>query len=103
MKRKVSNILAACCLILGSFFAIYVGGWVLLIKPIHTLITSFSKGSLDMNILIWSIIKIAFSMTFAGFVWCVGYVGYNHFIGSEDPDWEAIERERKKKEEESDS
>lgn len=107
MKKKISKILALVCLILGSFFALYVGGWLLLVRPICTVLSRFSDGTLDMSTLVWSIVKIAFSMTFAGLVWCVGYVGYNHFIGTEDPDWEAIERERgikkEQKEESSDS
>ena len=44
-----------------------------------------------------SIIKIAFSTTFGGLVWCIGYIGYNHFKGTEDPDWEAIEERWRQK------
>ena len=52
---------------------------------------AFSNDSLTLTLLLKSIIKIAFSTTFAGLVWCIGYIGYNHFKGTEDPDWAAIE------------
>lgn len=103
MKKRVKKILSIICLILGSFFSLYVGAWLMLIKPIHFLITSFSGGTLEMKDLIACIIKIAFSTTFAGLVWCVGYIGYNHFIGTEDPDWEQLEAKYKGKEKDSDS
>lgn len=63
----------------------------MLIKPIHMLMDAFSNDSLTLTLLLKSIIKIAFSTTFAGLVWCIGYIGYNHFKGTEDPDWAAIE------------
>ena len=74
MKKKCDKLLGILCYALGILAALYVGGWLMLIKPIHK-----------------SIIKIAFSTTFAGLVWCIGYIGYNFFKGNEDPDWAAIE------------
>lgn len=103
MKKKINKVLAVGCLVLGTFFSLYVGGWLMLIKPIHLLITSYNSKTLELNVLIFNILKVAFSTTFAGLVWCVGYVGFNHFIGTEDPDWAQIERERGRKEEEIDS
>ena len=92
MKKKVSHILGVLCYALGIFFALYVGGWLMLIKPIHVRLWKlFSNDSLTLTLLLKSIIKIAFSTTFAGLVWCIGYIGYNHFKGTEDPDWAAIE------------
>lgn len=91
MKKKVSQILGVLCYALGIFFALYVGGWLMLIKPIHMLMDAFANNSLTLSLLLKSIIKIAFSTTFAGLVWCIGYIGYNHFKGTEDPDWAAIE------------
>ena len=91
MKKKVSHILGVLCYALGIFFALYVGGWLMLIKPIHMLMDAFSNDSLTLTLLLKSIIKVAFSTTFAGLVWCIGYIGYNHFKGTEDPDWAAIE------------
>ena len=63
----------------------------MLIKPIHVIIIAFGNDMLTLPLLPKSIIKIAFSTTFAGLVWCIGYIGYNFFKGNEDPDWAAIE------------
>ena len=46
MKKKVSHILGVLCYALGIFFALYVGGWLMLIKPIHMLMDAFSNDSL---------------------------------------------------------
>jgi hypothetical protein len=40
------------------------------------------------------VIKILFSTTITGLIWCLGYIAYNYFKGNEDPDWDAIEEER---------
>ena len=29
----------------------------------------------------------------AGLIWCIGYIAYNHFKGTQDPDWETMEKE----------
>ena len=92
--KKIRKALAILCLVAGGVLSIYVGGYLMLFRPIQTLISTFNEGTMTLHLLIVAIVKIALSATFAGFVWCVGYVGYNHFIGTEDPDWEAIERER---------
>ena len=87
------------CYIMGVFCSLYVGGWMLLIQPIRKLLDAFSAGTLTFTMLVASIIQIALSTTFAGLVWCIGYIGYNFFKGTEDPDWEALEkkwRERNK-------
>lgn len=97
MKKKCNKILGMLCYAAGIFFALYVGGWLMLIKPIHTIMIAFGAGSLTLSLLLKSIIKIAFSTTFGGLVWCIGYIGYNHFKGTEDPDWEAIEERWRQK------
>ena len=37
----------------------------------------------------------AMMTTLAGLIWCIGYIGYNHFKGTEDPDWEVLEEQRR--------
>lgn len=97
MKKKWSIILGVICYSLGIFCSIYVGGWLMLIKPIRGLLFAFSMKTLTFKFLVVSIIKIAFSTTFGGLVWCIGYIGYNFFKGTEDPDWNAIEEKFKSK------
>ena len=91
MKKFWRTILGRICYILGVFFALYVGGWLMLICPIKNLLDAFSTGTLTGPMLITNIIIIALSTTFAGLVWCIGYIGYNFFKGTEDPDWNELE------------
>ena len=91
MKKKCDKLLGILCYALGILAALYVGGYLMLIKPIHVIIIAFGNDMLTLPLLLKSIIKIAFSTTFAGLVWCIGYIGYNLFKGNEDPDWAAIE------------
>ena len=91
MKKKCDKLLGILCYALGILAALYVGGYLMLIKPIHVIIIAFGNDMLTLPLLLKSIIKIAFSTTFAGLVWCIGYIGYNFFKGNEDPDWAAIE------------
>ena len=91
MKKKWSMVLGVICYTLGIFCSIYVGGWLMLIKPIRGLLLAYTMKTLTFRFLVTSIIKIAFSTTFGGLVWCIGYIGYNFFRGTEDPDWNAIE------------
>lgn len=82
MKKKCNKLLGLLCYALGILAALYVGGYLMLI---------IGNDMLTLPLLLKSIIKIAFSTTFAGLVWCIGYIGYNFFKGNEDPDWAAIE------------
>lgn len=97
MKKKWSMILGVICYALGIFCSIYVGGWLMLIKPIQGLLTAYTMKTLTFTFLLKSIVKIAFSSTFGGLVWCIGYIGYNFFRGTDDPDWNAIEEKFKTK------
>ena len=81
MKKKCDKLLGILCYALGILAALYVGGYLMLIKPIHVIIIAFGNDMLT----------LPFSTTFAGLVWCIGYIGYNFFKGNEDPDWAAIE------------
>lgn len=90
MKKKFQMFMAMVCYAFGIVSSVYVGGWMMLILPVQRLLGAYSAGMLSLSLVIVSAIKIFLSLTVAGFFWCVGYVGYNHFIGTEDPDWEAI-------------
>ena len=66
MKKKCDKLLGILCYALGILAALYVGGWLMLIKPIHVIIIAFGNDMLTLPLLLKSIIKIAFSTTFAG-------------------------------------
>ena len=90
--KKWSKLLGVICYALGVFCSLYVGGYLMLIKTVREMIYAFSADSLTFSLLIYNIIVIALSTTFAGFVWCIGYIGYNFFKGTDDPDWDAMEQ-----------
>ena len=94
MKKKWNLLLGIICYTLGVFLTIYIGGWVMLIKPIRLLLTAFSAKTLTFTMLVNCIIKIALSTTVGGFLWCLGYIGFNHFRGTEEPDWENLEKKK---------
>ena len=99
MKKKTNAVLSILCYILGIVGAIYVGGYLLLICQIQQLVGAFTSGTLTLHILIGCIVKIALSTTVAGAVWCAGYIGYNHFVGTED-EYDRLMAQMKKEKEE---
>ncbi len=94
MKKKLRILAAQLCNLLGVLGGLYVGGWVLLLQPIHELVSSFNAHTLSWPMVLACLLKIAFSSTFAGLVWCIGYIGSNYFKGTEDPDWELLEEKK---------
>lgn len=94
MKKKWNLLLGIICYTLGVFLTIYIGGWVMLIQPIRLLLTAFSAKALTFRMLVNCIIKIALSTTVGGFLWCLGYTGFNYFRGTEEPDWEKLEKKK---------
>jgi hypothetical protein len=90
MRKKVQMLLGGVCYVLGLAAAIYIGGVLMVLHPISALYTAYRLGTLTVFSVIVNVIKILFSTTIAGLVWCIGYIGYNHFKGTEDPDWDEI-------------
>ena len=97
MKKKTKMILGMISYCLGFVFALYVGGWILFIQPIIELFEAYQKGTIGVLLVAVCIIKIVLSTTIAGFVWCIGYIGYNYCKGTEDPDWRALKEKFKVK------
>lgn len=46
MKKKCDKLLGILCYALGILAALYVGGWLMLIKPIHVIIIAFGNDML---------------------------------------------------------
>ena len=58
MKKGIRKILAVTFGILGTALAIYVGGYLLLFRPMRHLLVGFAAGALTRSDLIISVIKI---------------------------------------------
>ena len=90
MKKNVQKILAKFCFLLGVLFALYYGGWKMFIKPVERLIVVGMAGELTLTFVLANLFTILMSTTVAGLVSCIGYIGYNYFKGTEDPDWSRL-------------
>lgn len=97
MKKRVLQFLALLCNALGTIAALYVGGWMMFLRPIHMLFTAFGDGTLNAYLVLVCGVKILLSATFAGLVWCIGYIGCNYFKGDEEPDWNLINERAEEK------
>ncbi len=93
MKKHINALLGFVCYTIGVIAAAYYGLWKMLVLPLHTLAVSFLAGDLNVTLLAVCVVKILFSTTMAGLIWCIGYIAYNHFKGTQDPDWETMEKE----------
>ena len=84
MNRNLRILLSVAVYFFGSAASVYVGGWVMLLKPIRGTIAAYTLGTLALSQLIVTIIKCISSLTVAGFIWCVGYIASNHIYDSRD-------------------
>lgn len=95
MKKHVKAVLGLICYGLGIVLALYVGLWHMICRPVAGLYFAFVAGELTLSMILACSVKVLFSTTFAGLIWCIGYIGYNYFKGTEDPDWEELEEQRR--------
>lgn len=94
MKKHLSMFAGFICYGVGVICSVYYGMWKMLLLPLHALIMAFMAGTLTFPLVIACAIKILFSTTLTGLIWCIGYIAYNYFKGEEDPDWEELEAKR---------
>lgn len=62
------NAIAILIFIVGILLAIYVGGWVLFIKPIMVACAAFDAGTLTASLVGMTVIKCLIATTVAGFI-----------------------------------
>ena len=98
MKKMTQQMLILLCNVLGTIGALYVGGWIMFLRPIQLLYSSFMSGTLNVQLVLLCGIRILLSTTFAGLVWCLGYIASNYIKGNEDPDWNVLNAKPETKE-----
>lgn len=81
-------LMAFICYAIGVIASLYVGGWMMLILPVHDLYVAYRQGGLNVLLITISVVKILLSSTVAGFIWCLGYILYNRFRDSAKGDLE---------------
>ena len=71
MKEGLRKLFAILFSILGTFLAVYVGGWLLFVQPVQAMLVAFTAGTLTRHMLVITIVKIFFAATAGGGLWCV--------------------------------
>lgn len=79
MKLSWKMLAALLCYALGMIGWCYVGGWMILTKPVKGLILAHVAGNLSLWKLIIAFVQGFVYLSLAGAVWCVGYILGNHF------------------------
>lgn len=72
------------CSLIGTLLALYVGGWLMLCKPIQGVISAYFAGNLAIGTIALAAFKCLLSATVAGAIWCGGYIAKCKFIGHEE-------------------
>lgn len=84
MNRNFRIILSGIIYIVGIAAAVYVGGWVMILKPVKGTLAAYTLGTLTLPQLLGAVVKCFCSLTVAGFIWCMGYIASNHVFDSRD-------------------
>lgn len=74
-RYRMKHIVGWCSLLLGTVLAVYVGIWLMLIKPLIGLYMSYKAGKLHFMLVVVAVLKCWLSLTVAGTIWTVGYIG----------------------------
>ena len=90
MEKKKHFVIAVAFYVLGTLAALYFGVFLMFLKPVYLLWLGFIQHKLHAGFVLHMLVHIALSSTMFGFIWCIGYVFFNHFMGTEDPDWESL-------------
>lgn len=83
MKNSWKIIAAFVCQILGVLGWIYFGAWMILTKPVKALVLAYMAGQLSLGKLLTAFVQGFLYLSFAGAVWCVGYILSNRFKRTE--------------------
>lgn len=67
------------CYAMGVLGWCYVGGWMILTKPVKGLLAAHMEGSLSLTVLFGALVQGFVYLSLAGAVWCIGYMLSNYF------------------------
>lgn len=84
MGRNIRIVLSMAIYMTGLVASVYVGGWVMLLKPVRSTILAYTLGTLTLPQIVVTVVKCISSMTVAGLIWCMGYIASNHIYDSRD-------------------
>lgn len=79
MRVTWRTLAALLCYALGVLGWWYVGGWMILTKPVKGLVLAHLAGKLSLGKLLIALVQGFIYLSLAGGVWCVGYMLSNYF------------------------
>ena len=79
MKVTWKTVVALLCYALGVLGWCYVGGGMILTKPLKGIVVAHIAGNLSIGKIVVAVIQGFCYLSLAGAVWCVGYILSNHF------------------------
>lgn len=80
-SRYVRVTAGMACYLAATILALYVGGWMMILKPIEGTVTAYLAGTLTIKGVAVTALKCVLSATVASAIWCSGYILKNKFIG----------------------
>lgn len=83
MKKSWRTWAALVCYIIGSLGWIYFGAWMIWTKTVKGLILAYTIGDLSIGKVGIAALQIFLYLSFAGAVWCVGYILSNRLKRNE--------------------
>ena len=97
MKKTFRRLAMLICYSFAVISCIYVGIYQMLVLPLSELYCAAQSGGLHTMMIVMDVVKIVLSLTVGGFFFCLGYIAYNFFRGSDDPEWELLNEKRRRR------
>ena len=79
MKKNAKRALAVLFSILGTVLGLFIGGYVLFVRPVYWLIIGFKGGTLTAGMILINVFKIFIASTVGGAIWCICDIIAGHF------------------------
>lgn len=79
MRFSWRIVAAMLCYALGVLGWCYVGGWMILTKPVKGILVAHMAGSLSLLKILGALVQGFVYLSLAGAVWCIGYMLSNYF------------------------
>lgn len=79
MKITWKTAVSILCSVLGVAGWCYIGGWLVLTRPLKGVLVAHAAGSLSIRKLLAAVIQGFVYLSLAGGVWCIGYMLSNYF------------------------
>lgn len=86
MKKNAKKALAVLFSILGTVLGLYIGGYMLFVRPVYWLVIGFTDGTLTAGMLLVNIFKIFIASTVGGAIWCLCDIIASHIKGLHEDD-----------------